>query len=107
MTASKLIRVEARVSKHPQISSKTNLTVYNGCVLEHFYMESNNGQRMLINRLNVFHVRSLRKLYGVSRMSRTLNTALQMWTTNHVHDALLTTTALVGTCLTNVRRMNP
>ena len=64
MTASKLVRLETRVSKHPQISSKTNLTVYNGCVLEHFYMESNNGQRMLINRLNVFHCGSCMGFLG-------------------------------------------
>ena len=78
MAASTFSRLSTRVWKNPRLSIKTKVTVYNACVVSTLLYGSecwttNAAQEQ---RLNVFHMRSLRKLLGISWMSRTPNTVV-------------------------------
>jgi len=44
--------------------------------LVHFYTEVNDGQHMLLKRLNAFYMLSMRKMLGISWMSRWSNTVM-------------------------------
>ena len=78
MAASTFARLGTRVWKNPRLSIKTKVTVYNACVVSTLLYGSECWTTYAAqeHRLNVFHMRSLRKLLGISWMSRTPNTVV-------------------------------
>ena len=76
MAASAFTRLGTRVWRNPRLSIKTKVTVYNACVVSTLLYGSECWTTYAAqeHRLNVFHMRSLRKLLGISWMSRTPNT---------------------------------
>ena len=78
MAASTFSRLSTRVWKNPRLSIKTKVTVYNACVVSTLLYGSECWTTYAAqeHRLNVFHMRSLRKLLGISWMSRTPNTVV-------------------------------
>ena len=73
MAASTVARFGTRVLKNPWLSIKTK--VYNACVLITLFYGSECWTLYFVQEhiFNGFHMRSLWKLFGISRMSRTSN----------------------------------
>ena len=66
--ASNLARLTARVSRSPKLSVKTEVVVYNACFISTLLSVSEtwttySGQE---RRLNTFHLRSIRRILGIS-----------------------------------------
>ena len=76
MAACTLSSLSTRVWKNLRLSMKTKVTLYNACVISTllYWSECWTTYAAQEYRLNVFHMRSLRKLLGISWMSRTPNT---------------------------------
>ena len=78
MAASTLASLGTRVWKNPRLSIKTKVTVCNACFVSTLLYGSECWTTYAAqeHRLNVFHIRSLRKLLGISWMSITPNTVV-------------------------------
>ena len=76
--ASTLARLRTRVWKNPRLTIKTKVAVYNACVLSTLLYGSESWTTYAAQerRLNTFQTRSLRKLLGITWMSRTPNTVV-------------------------------
>ena len=78
MAASVFFRLRTCVWKNCRLSINTKVTVYNACFVSTLLYGSECWTTYAAqeHRLNVFHMRSLRKLLGISWMSSTPNTAV-------------------------------
>ena len=78
MAASAFSRLGTRGWKNPPTLIKTKVTVYNACVVSTLLYGSECWKTYAAqeHRLNVFHMRSFRKLLGIYWMSRTPNTVV-------------------------------
>ena len=73
--ASTLARLTARVWTSPKLSAKANMAVYNACVISTLLYGSETwttyaGQE---RRLNTFHLRSIRRILGISWQDKVTN----------------------------------
>ena len=73
--ASTLARLTARVWTSPKLSVKTNMAVYNACVISTLLYGSETwttyaGQE---SRFNTFHLRSIRRILGISWLDKVTN----------------------------------
>ena len=73
--ASTLVRLTVRVWRSPKLSVKTKMAVYNACVISTLLYDSetwntNAGQERM---LNTFHLRSIRRILGISWQDKVTN----------------------------------
>ena len=100
--ASTLARLTARVWTSLKLSVKTKMAVYNACVISTLLYGSETwttyaGQE---RRLNSFHLRSIRRILGISWQDKVTNAdcPVSCRSSHYVHPAQTTQTALVRTC---------
>ena len=78
--------------KAPRIV-KTNMAVYNACIIS----LPPKWQRDMERRLNTFHPRSIRSILGISWQDADLR-LVSCWPSHYVHSAQTMQTAMVGSC---------
>ena len=74
--ATTLARLTSRVWTNPKLTEKTKIAVYNACVISTLLYGSESGTTYARQerRLNTFHLRSLRRILGISWQDKVTNT---------------------------------
>ena len=71
--ASSLARRTARVWTSPKLSVKTNMAVYIACVISTLLYGSDTWTTYAGSRFNTFHLRSIRRILGISWLDKVTN----------------------------------